>query len=168
MKQRRFLWLVIWALISFSCERENDTNVVQHDISFYTLEDQSVTGLGCKLNLNTAQEKEKIISNDEILSYHVADHYFTLTAAAINRLKKIKTQTPFYLKVDGQVVYSGFLMPGYLSLACLDVIVMDPISYTNNMIWVRYDYGTSSRPINDFRNNAELLATLQQQGKLEK
>ncbi|QMU31332.1 hypothetical protein [Adhaeribacter radiodurans] len=168
MKQQRLVWLVVWALLGFSCERETDTNVVKHNIAFYTLENQSETGPGCELDLNTAKEKEKIISNDEVLSYHAADHYFTLTAAAINRLKNIKTQTPFYLKVDGQVVYSGFLMPGYLSLACLNVIVMDPLSYTNNIIWVRYDYGSTNKPANDFRNNAELLAVLQQQGKLEK
>ncbi|MDQ4139538.1 MAG: hypothetical protein M3142_03345 [Bacteroidota bacterium] len=168
MKQQRLIWLVIWALIGFSCERETDTNVVKHDVAFYTLEDQSATDLSCELNLETAKEKEKVIANDEILTYHATDHYFTLTAAAINRLKRIKTQTPFYLKVDGQVVYSGFLMPGYLSLACLDVIVMDPISYTNNIIWVRYDYSTRSKPANDFRNNATLLAALQKQGKLEK
>lgn len=154
--------------MAFSCDTETGKKTDTHDIAFYTLENQNTNGPGCQLDVATAQEKEVIIANDEILSYHAAEHYFVLTAAAINRLKAVKSQTPFYLKVDNQVVYAGFLMPGYLNMACFDVIVIDPLSYNNNMIWVRYGYPNTSKPANDFRNNATLLAALQKQGKLEK
>lgn len=154
--------------MAFSCDTETGKKKDTHEIAFYTLENQNTTGPGCQLDIATAQEKEVIIANDEILSYHAAEHYFILTAAAINRLKAIKSQTAFYLKVDNQVVYAGFLMPGYLSLACFDVIVIDPLSYNNNIIWARYDYANTGQPANDSRNNAVLLAALQKQGKLEK
>jgi hypothetical protein len=168
MKQVHLFWLAIWALLATACDTETGKKADNPQIAFYTLKNQNAAGPGCEVNVATAQEKEVIIANDEILSYHAAEHYFVLTAAAVNRLKAVKSQIPFYLKVDNEVVYSGFLMPGYLSLACFDVIVIDPLSYNNNIIWVRYDYANSSKPINDFRNNAALLAALQKQGKLEK
>ena len=168
MKQVHLFWLIIGALVAFSCDTETGKKTDTVKIAFHTLENQNTTGPGCQLDVATAREKEVIIANDEILSYHAAEHYFVLTAAAINRLKAIKSQTPFYLKVDDQIVYAGFLMPGYLSLACLDVIVIDPLSYNNNMIWVRWGYPNSSQPANDSRNNATLLTALQKQGKLEK
>ena len=168
MKQVYLFCLIMGACLAFSCDTETGKKTVTPDIAFYTLDNQNASGSDCELDLTTVREKEVIIANDEILSYHAAEHYFVLTAAAINRLKAIKSQTPFYLKVDDQIVYAGFLMPGYLSLACLDVIVIDPLSYNNNMIWVRWGYPNSSQPANDSRNNATLLAALQKQSKLEK
>ncbi|RDC64987.1 hypothetical protein [Adhaeribacter pallidiroseus] len=167
MKQVYLFWLMIGLGVAFSCDTETGKKADTPHVAFYTLKNQNTLGTGCELDVATAQEKEVIIANDEILSYHAAEHYFVLTAAAVNRLKNIKNQTPFYLKVDNAVVYAGFLMPGYLSLACLDIIVIDPLAY-NNIIRVRYDYANTSQPTTDSRNNATLLAALQNQGKLEK
>ncbi|QNF33166.1 hypothetical protein HUW51_10670 [Adhaeribacter swui] len=167
MKQAHVFWLIIWSFLAFACDTETGKKADSPHLAFYTLENQNTINPGCELDVATAREKDKIIANDEVLSYHAAEHYFILTAAAVNRLKNIKSQTPFYLKVDNQVVYSGFLMPGYLSLACFDKVVIDPLAY-NNIIWVRYDYANAGKPTNDFRNNATLLEVLQKQGKLEK
>lgn len=172
MKQLHFLIIFIGVTVCFACERETDKLQVKHDISFYTLQDNNTWYEDCSLNFSQLQEKENIISSHEILSYSTEGHYFTLTAAAINRLKNIRTKVPFYLKVDSKVVYSGFFMPGYLSLSCPGVIVIDPISYSNNNIQVRFDYANYLPGIGqksaDFRNHETLLKALQEEGKLNK
>lgn len=165
MKQVRILLILIVALTGFSCQPEEASDQRQtHTVEIWTLKNYSVAG-ECAIDPNRLEEDEKVIANEEILAYYATDHYFVLTAAAINRLKKIQAKTFFYLKVDDQMVYTGLLMSSYLSLVCFGIII-DPISYGNNTIQVRYQYATTSQP-NDQRNNAVLLKALEEQGKLK-
>jgi hypothetical protein len=168
MKQASIFLMYVLALMALSCQKEASEQVNGYRVEIWTLKDYTTANAPCELNPARLEEDERIIANDEILSYHASDHYFTLTAAAINRLKSIKSKIPFYLKVNNKVVYTGFLMPAYLSLACGGSVVIDPISYTNNMIWVNFPHLTVSQQANDLRNSDVLLKALEEQGKLRK
>lgn len=166
MKQVTIGLIFVLILTGFSCQPEDASNRVKtHLVEIWTLKNYSAAG-ECAIDPNRREEDEKLIANEEILAYYATDHYFILTAAAINRLKKSQAKTPFYLKVDDQVVYTGLLMSSYLSLVCSGIII-DPVSYGNNTIQVRYQYATTNQPVNDQRNNAILLKALEEQGKLK-
>ena len=164
--KRVTLMLAAWTLAGFSCQPEDaNDQVKRHTVEIWTLKDYRAAG-ECTIDANRLEEDEKLIANEEILAYYATDHYFILSAAAINRLKEIQAKTPFYLKVDGRVVYTGLIMSSYRSLVCFGIII-DPISYSNNTIQVRYQYATTRQPVDDQRNNAVLLKALEEQGKLK-
>ena len=170
MKQLRLLGFFTFLLFGFSCERETEQQATRHRIAFYTLVDnQKNTADACLIDLTQLKIAEALLTDEDLLAYRASGHDFTLTAAGVNKLKNIKSKTPFCLKVDDQLVYTGFLMPGYLSLACSGIII-DPISYANNTIAVRLNYtaASSRHLIKDLRNNAVLLKALEEQGKLRR
>ena len=170
MQQLRLLSLFTLLFFGFSCERETEKQVTTHRVAFYTLAaNQKNAGNESPVDSTQLIISETLLTDEDILAYRASGHYFTLTAAGINKLKNIKTKTPFCLKVDNQIIYTGFLMPGYLNLTCSGIII-DPISYSpHNTIAVRFKYIKKTPPkIKDLRNDAVLLKTLEEQGKLRK
>lgn len=171
MKQATIFLILVVGLTGFSCQKNADELVAAHDIAIWSLKNYRLAGDECQLHRATLEKKEELLTNEDIQSYHATGHYFTLTAAGINKLKGIKSKTPFCLQVNQQVLYTGFLMPGYLSLYCTGVIVIDPIPYSNNTIRVGYNYAEyagASQLVNDLRNDPVLLKALDEQGKLRK
>lgn len=77
-------------------------------------------------------------------------------------------RTPFAVTVDKRVIYYAFYMPNYLSSSCDHSITMNIDWTSGNSIYLRLGYPGQLQgvPIEDKRNDPELLATLKAEGKL--
>ena len=107
------------------------------------------------------------VSSKDIISYSQGNYRFELTDAAFRKMQAVQDRTPLAVAIDGQVVYYGFVKPGFSSSSCLESITMDWASGNRIDLRLGYPGAAKDADIDDQRNNPKLLATLASQGKLK-
>lgn len=162
-----FFFLTI-AIFCLSCEKDN----VKGDgtVEVYLLKtSQLVTGK-CQIDpLVSVLQDTAIIKNQDILEYSQSNYQFKLTDLAIQKVKTFRDFTAFAVTVDKQVIYYGFFKPSISSSSCVHSITMDLDWTIGNKINLKLGYPGQLQgvAIDDERNNAKLVATLRNQGKLK-
>jgi hypothetical protein len=165
---RPIFCVLTMAALCLSCQKE-DTKPGDA-VEIYLLKSYRIVSGKCQIDASTAVLHDAaIIKNEELLEYSQTNYEFTLTGAAIQRVKTFPDSFPFAVTVDKQVIYYGFFKPSYSSSSCDNSITMDVDRATGTKISLKLGYpgplpGTG---IDDRRNDPILIATLKNQGKLK-
>lgn len=117
-------------------------------------------------------EERPILSYADLKSYNAKDYYFKLTDAARERIEGMEHSvagTAFAVTANEEVVYTGYFLPSYSSLA-MQWIVIDPIFWhLSNRMYVNLGYPGSmeGEEIPDLRNDDRILGIFRRDGNLE-
>lgn len=164
---RQLFYIFTITVISLSCEKDNIKAGETVEI-FLLKNSQTVTGK-CQIDASVSVLQDTAtIKNQDILEYSQANYQFKLTDPAIQKVKTFRDFTSFAVTVDKQVIYYGFFKPGFSSSSCGHSITMDVDWTAGNKISLRLGYPGQLQgvTIDDQRNNPNLIATLDKQGKL--
>ncbi|MEO5684849.1 MAG: hypothetical protein ABIQ88_19560 [Chitinophagaceae bacterium] len=162
-----FYYLPI-AIFCLSCKKDN---VKSGDtIEVYLLKSSQLVAGKCQINpLTSVLQDTAIVKNQDILEYSQSNYQFKLTDLAIQKVKTFQDFTPFAVTVDKQVIYYGFFKPSISSSSCDNSFTMDLDWTSGNKINLKLGYPGQLQgvTIDDERNNAKLISTLRNQGKLK-
>ncbi len=157
--------------ISFFCLSCKKDNVKGGDtVEIYLLKSSQLVTGKCQIDpLLSVLQDTALIKNQDILEYSQSNYQFKLTDLAIQRVKTFQDFTAFAVTVDKQVIYYGFFKPSFSSSSCVNSITMDLDWTSGNKINLKLGYPGQLQgvTIDDERNNAKLVATLRNQGKLK-
>ncbi|HBE40488.1 MAG TPA: hypothetical protein DDW27_04670 [Bacteroidales bacterium] len=162
------LYVILAAITSAlaSCEKLPESGV-----EIYLLTDYQKKSPGAEIFSGSEKLSENpIISYNEIILYDSADHYFQIAESKAEELSRMKwsTQgTAFSLTINKQIIYSGYFMPGYSSLA-LNWISMDPLAFDAKIrVTLGYpvDWPWFQGP--DPRNDPRIISYLRKDNKLK-
>jgi len=165
---RKVLLILIIISASLSCKK--DKIKAGDTVEFYLLKTYQVINRRCQIDPSaTILRDTAMIRDQDIIQYSQNNYEFTLSNAAIEKVKTLKDQTPFAVTVDKQVVYYGFFKPSYSSSSCDYSITMDIAWTFRDKISLRLGYPgvLDGITIDDQRNHPKLVATLRKQGKLK-
>jgi hypothetical protein len=165
---RTISFVLITAFCFLSCKKDNSNS--GKSVEIYLLKTyQTVTGK-CQVDPSASTLQEiPTIKNDDILEYSQTEHQFKLTADAYQKINGLTDFVPFAVTIDKQVIYYGIFKQYYSSSSCDHSIIMRLGLTSANTIELNLGYPgftTGLFPIDDQRNNAKLIATLGNQGKL--
>lgn len=156
--------LVAAALFCLSCKREDAGGEA---VELYLLKNSPTVPGKCQVDASLAQlEDNPAVSNEDIMAYAMSTHTFQLSDAAFRRVKAFSDRTAFAVTVDRRVIYYGFFKPSISSSSCGESITMDVLPDKNVVLRLGYPGVMTGVTIDDQRNNASLLATLNKQNKL--
>jgi hypothetical protein len=161
---KRLILIIIIFPVFLACKK--NTVRERADVELYLLETfQLVTGK-CQVNAATAVlGNMPLLTNEDFLEYRKDDYDLKLTKDAYQKIKDLTPRTPFAITVNKKVIYYAIFMPSYMSSTCDQSITMD--LRLENMIHLRLGYPWPiGAPVDDERNNAELLTAFKNQGKL--
>jgi hypothetical protein len=116
--------------------------------------------------------EQPVISANDIIAYDSSTHEITLTKEAFDRIQSMKVPvrgTSFVVCVDRKPEYWGAFWTPISSLSFDGVTIMGwPVSQASNIIKLELGYpGPSFYGGADPRNNAEVMKSLRQAGKLK-
>ena len=161
---KKLAFIPILLLLFQQCRK--DSTIPGDKVAIYRLKSYQLVPNKCQVDNSTdILADTALISNDEIINYSKKTYQYKLTVSAIDKLKALADGTPFAVTVDNNVIYYGILKPSYSSSTCFHSITMDYVMPDNTII-LRIGYPGSGENVDDQRNNALLLATLREQGKL--
>jgi hypothetical protein len=164
---RPIFFVLITSFCFLSCKKDNSN--AGKKVEIYLLKTyQTVTGK-CQVDASASILQEiPTIKNEDILEYSQTEHQFKLTADAYQKIKDLTDFVPFAITVDKQVIYYGIFKQYYSSSSCDHSIIMGLGLTAEKTIILNLGYPglLQGVAINDQRNNAKLIATLDNQGKL--
>ncbi len=164
---RTIFFILIMAACCFSCKK--DTTNAGKTVEIYLLKTyQTVTGK-CQIDPSASSLQDiATIKNDDIVVYSQTDHQFKLTDNAFQQVMAFGDFIPFAVTVNKVVIYYGIFKQYYSSSSCDNSIIMNIDLISENTIELNLGYPglLQGVTIDDQRNNATLIATLESQGKL--
>lgn len=177
MKLFQFIFLILFApvifLISDSCQKDSDVYATGHELEFYVLDSfKTVNGTDKIIDSTVILYDSALIRYDQIISYDMSNHSFTLDESAIDYLNAeggLKYHfKAFAVTIDKQIIYTGYFWPSYAS-SIKQWFVIDPIQYSSkNELKVNLAYPSDSfaGSYPDLRNDKRLISLLKRDGKL--
>jgi hypothetical protein len=142
---------------------------LDNTIAFYTLKELSTLGQGFAIDESRVKiGNELLIEYDDLISYNVSTHTFTISDALAKKMNGIKLENPYYQKpfalaIGKEIVYTGYFWSLLSSLSC-DWITASPLG-DQLIIMLGYP-GTTGQPVNDRRNDTRILDILKRDDKL--
>lgn len=162
------LFVIITAITSalVSCEKLSESG-----LEIYLLTDYQKKSPGAEILYGSEKLSENpIISYNDIILYDSADHYFQISESKAQEMHRIKwgTQgTAFSLTINKQIIYSGYFMPGYSSLA-LNWISMDPLAFDSKIrVTLGYPADWPQFQGRDPRDDSRIINYLRKDNKLK-
>lgn len=165
--RQQFLFIVFLFIIT-SCNK--DKVKAGNDVELYLLSSFQLVPGKCQVDsASTILQNLPLVGNQDILQYNRGTFEYTLSNAAMEKLKQLIGRTPFAITVDKKVIFFGFYMPSYMSSTCFNSITMNfSFSQSNSMFMnLGYPGELSGTFIDDQRNNPKLIVTFANQGKLK-
>ena len=162
-----FFFLTI-AIFCLSCKKDKVKS--GDNVEVYLLKSSQLVTGKCQIDpLVSVLQDTAIVKNQEILEYSQSNYQFKLTDLAIQKVQTFQDFTTFAVTVDKQVIYYDFFKPSISSSSCDHSITMDLDWTSGNKINLKLGYPGQLQgvTIDDERNNAKLVATLRNQGKLK-
>ncbi|MBK8503245.1 MAG: hypothetical protein IPL46_14110 [Saprospiraceae bacterium] len=162
------LTLIFCVLIIIGgCQKvEND---LDNTIAFYSLKEFNTTGQGFAIDESKVKiGNELIIEYEDLISYDVETHTFTISEALAKKMNDTKLDNPYYQKpfalaIGKEIVYTGYFWSLFSSLSC-DWTTAYPLG---DHLVIRLGYpGQAGLPITDRRNDIRVLNILMRDGKL--
>ena len=130
---RALIYVLTLATLSFSCSK-NKVNTGE-SVEIYLLEKYQTVAGKCQIDPSVSVlQNTATIKNQDILEYSTANHKFTLSDPAIQKVKAFRDFTPFAVTIDKRVIYYGFFKPAISSSSCNNSITMDVDWTTGNKI----------------------------------
>jgi hypothetical protein len=110
-----------------------------------------------------------ILSEQDLISYHWANHKLTLRKWNWYRIRLPRLQgAPFVVVADGEPLYVGAFYTGMSSIGCSSPVIMYDPRRTNQVIRIQRAYPTDSfGQGEDPRSDQRLKKVLQELGKLK-
>lgn len=163
--------IVLLLLLSFvSCEK-GDCGC-EGEVELYLLYAYDTVEGSPEIDLATlVLEEDPILSYADLKSYNAKDYYFKLTDVARERIEEMDHSvagTAFAVTASDEVVYTGYFLPSYSSLA-MQWIVIDPIFWhLSNRMYVNLGYPglIEGEEIPDLRNDDRILGIFRRDGNL--
>jgi len=164
--KRYFVFLTVFLSIIVSCEKDSGFG-----LEIYLLTDYQTKSPGKEIIAGSETlSKNPLIYYNDIISYDSTDHYFLIETSKIQELnhKEWSTQgTAFSLTINKSIIYSGYFMPGYSSLA-IDWIAIDPLSVDSKIrVSLGYPGDWSQLADRDPRNDDRIINLLLKDNKLK-
>ena len=162
------LLIIIAAITSVlaSCEKISESG-----LEIYLLTDYQKKSPAAEIISGSEELSENpIISYNDIILYDSVEHYFQTSESKAQELRQIKwgTQgTAFSVTINKQIIYSGYFMPGYSSLA-LNWISIDPLAFDSKVrVTLGYPVDWPQFPGADPRNDSRIINYLRKDNKLK-
>jgi hypothetical protein len=164
--KRFFVILTVFQSIIVSCEKDSGFGLEIYLLTDYQTKSPSKEIIAGSETLS----KNPLIYYSDIISYDSTDHYFQIETSKIQELnhKEWSTQgTAFSLTINKSIIYSGYFMPGYSSLA-IDWIAIDPLSVDSKIrVSLGYPGDWSQLADRDPRNDDRIINLLLKDNKLK-
>jgi hypothetical protein len=122
--------VLILAVSLISCDKGMLSNGDNGDTGIFILKSYSkIPGTVHIDETSAVTYRIPLVNYSGILSYDSINHVFTLSERAIDKIKNLKVPVnglPFAFKIDGKIIYTAYLWPGFSSATC-DWMAADPI-----------------------------------------
>ena len=172
MRRKIFTYAIIAisSILALGCEKISSDGKVE----LYLLDSyKTVREHSCQIDETTVKTKANpLISYDDFISYDPITHEFLISdkaaKAIINDTEKSVDLIAFAVKADGNIVYTGYFWPLYLSSTC-DWVYIDPIltSFDNKMeVCLGYPGPMPGQAIPDKRNDSRIIKIFKRDHKL--
>ncbi len=170
MKTFNFLTIIFFGinLILSGCDKEETNNIKGIDVELYLIESYETTDILYQINENSViTETRPLLYYSDFLSYDSNNYIFVISEESKNRIENLEHSVhgiPFALKVDNEIIYTGYFLPSYSSLI-FDWIIVDPIAidYYNG---IKVKLGFLGSEIPDRRNDNKILNVFRRDNKL--
>jgi hypothetical protein len=170
-------WISVFLLaIPYSCNKNSGPESAiqsQGGVEIFLITDFTTLNGSAQINESSVTTKTSpLIYYSEIVSYNPQTYSFEITEAAKKRITKIQFPvhgTPFALKVDGELIYTGYFWPSYSSASCQWTVIDPTFLYLRNKLTVEMGYpGTFTDILQyDRRNDSRILNKLERDNKIE-
>ena len=115
--------------------------------------------------------EQPVFASKDIISYDSGKHEIILTPAAFEKISALQVPLSgrsFVVCVDKKPIYSGAFWTPISSMSYDGVIIMKPLAARERATSIKIELGYPSHFTGDDpRNNAEVMASLRQAGKLK-
>ena len=171
MRRKIFTYAIItfFSIMALGCEKVSSDGKVE----LYLLDSyKTVREHSCQIDETTVKTKANpLISYDDFISYDPLTHEFLLsdrTVKVINNTEQSVHGIAFAIKANGEIIYTGYFWPLYLSSTC-DWVYIDPIltSFDNKMeVCLGYPGPIPEQAIPDKRNDSRIIKIFKGDHKL--
>src|SRR5688572_25308920 len=123
IKMSRLLLISVLLITGVSCSK-SDTNDypargASGKVEIYLLSTTAFINGRCEVNaLKSEIGTVPIISNDDIVAYHSAEHEFEVKASAFQKIVALSDKTAFAVTLNKELVYYGIYKPFFSSSSC--------------------------------------------------
>lgn len=163
---KKFIYLLIFAALATGCKKASQST---GSVEFFQLANYTMLDSKCQVNPSgVVLQTTPFIHNVDIISYSESNYRYSLSAAAMERVKAMVGRQPFAVAVNGETVFYGFYNPSILSSSCEHSVSLDGESESDdNRIILRLGYPGMliGVPIEDKRNDLRIINALKAQGK---
>jgi len=169
----KHLGIAFTALILVAgCGRDATHNLVKGTVAFYLIDTFARVDSTAQIDpASVVTEPDPLVKYMDLLAYKPDKHTFIVSnraRSAVLQLDHSLYGTPFAVKANDSLVYTGYFWPGYSSASC-NWIVIDPImlDMTNEMkVNLGYPGPMEEHPIPDKRNDPRILQIFKRDHKL--
>ena len=170
MKTLNSLTIIFLGLSLFltGCDKEETDEIKGKDVELYLIESHETTDIQYQIDENSVITRTSpLLYYSDFLSYDSNNYVFVISDESKNRIKNLEHSVngiPFAMKVDNEIIYTGYFLPSYSSLR-FDWIIIDPIliDYYNGM---KVELGFIGSEIPDKRNDSKILDVFNRDNKL--
>jgi len=162
----------VFVLIISACGRNDDPGQASGKVELYLMESYETVKNTFQIDESTVVTKESsLISYTEFKSYDSNNYIFTIsdnTKTKVENLEHSVHGLAFAIKVDNELIYTGYFWPIYSSMTC-DWIITDPIAlnrYNGLKMELGYATQTGGIVIPDKRNDKRIIDIFRQDNKL--
>lgn len=162
--------LLFFSCTFLSCEKE--TVDLPGDVEFYLLDFYETLDSTPEIDLSTLVLAElPLLTYPEMKSYNSRNYFFKLTGEGRDKIEGMEHSVggvAFAVTANEEVVYTGYFVPSYSSLA-IQWIVIDPLFWhLTNRMYVNLGYPGlfEGSAIPDLRNDERILEIFRRDGKL--
>ena len=169
------IFLAFQIIFLTHCRQKEELPAPQGKVELYLLESFETTG-DHYFQIDESSvitEGNPFLAFQDLLTYHPNEYYFTISENAKNKIENLDHSVhgiPFGIKVNNELIYTGFFWPSYSSMSC-DWPVIDPFTlYNDNKLKVNLGYASSipATEIPDARNDPRLLSVFRVNRRLVK
>lgn len=167
--------LLLFVLIFTACEKDGGDIPgadLRGEVEFYLLDFYENLDSTPEINLSTlVLSEDPLLGYSELKSYNAREFFFKVTGEAKDKIEGMEhsvSGVAFAVTANEEVVYTGYFVPSYSSLA-IQWIVIDPIFWhLTNRMYVNLGYpGTfEGSEIPDLRNDERILEIFRRDRKL--
>lgn len=162
--------LLLFACTFLSCEK--DDGDIPGEVELYLLDFYENVDSTEAIDLNSIVLGEfPLLGYSDMKSYSAREYFFMLTDGGRDKIEGMEHSVggvAFAVTANGSVVYTGYFVPSYSSLA-IQWTVIDPLFWhrTNRMyVNIGYPGSFDGSTIPDLRNDERILEIFRRDGKL--
>ncbi|MDB5210730.1 MAG: hypothetical protein JWQ30_1557 [Sediminibacterium sp.] len=163
---RKLFSILAISWLFFACSKDGNSGKIE----VYAVTANNFTAGVCKVDPDsTVLASTPLFDDGDIVLYNSTTCDFILKSNAAQLFNAQAPRSVFAVTLNKKVIYYFVHMPTFMSSSCYQSITANVLTTINKM-YVRLGYASPSSMqalIKDERNNAELLAALSAQGKLQ-